>query len=188
MKNFIKAYTYTLVPSAIVIILGFILFYTTQFSLNKSISLGTLHGFVATIILNIIPTFIMLDKIKKNLKTQSLKNNNSIQQRQSLEKTEIMQDRKDTHLNYSLYLLLDFEKAFDLSINSIIKQSLGTVLKHDKNRGFVSVRASHQTIDFEVKPLTRHTAKLDIKAQQNNKTLQEILTYIKTKEASFLQY
>jgi len=189
MKNFIRAYTYTLVPTAIVVILGFVLFYLTQFSLSKSASLGTLHGFVVTLVLNIIPAFILIDKNKKNIKTKTkTRNNDIIKKQKNLQKTDIRQNKKEPNTKYSLYLLLDSQKAFDLSINAIIKQSLGTILNHDKHRGFLSVRAAYQTIDFEVKPLTRHTAKVDIKAQKDNETLHSILSYIKNKELSFLNY
>jgi len=190
MKNFIRTYTYTLVPTAILIIIGFIIFYSTQFSLNKSISLGTLHGFMAAIILNIIPAFVMLDKLKyKSTKSTKSTKTQTLQNRQDLsKKVELKTNEKDTSTNHSLYLLLDFEKSFDLSIDSILRQSLGTILKHDKHRGFISVRAAYQTIDFELKPLTRHTAKVDIKAQKDNETLHSILSYIKNKERSFLNY
>jgi len=87
-----------------------------------------------------------------------------------------------------MYLLLDKEMAFDLSIESITQQSIGSLLSSNKHRGAFSVRTEHQTIDFEVQPLTRHTSKLNIKAQKQNDTFNDILTYIKNKEASLITY
>jgi len=176
MKNFIRAYTFTLVPMAIVLISALSIYYATQFSLNKSISLGTLQGFIASIILNFIPAFLMLDRFDNKPKVQK------VQKKSQEEKIDGLSTE------HSLYLLLDCEKTFDLIINSILKQYLGTILSHDKHRGFLSARTLHQTINFEIKKLTRHTSKIEIKAQKANKTLKSILTYIKDKEKAYLQY
>jgi len=179
MKNFIRAYTYTLVPTAVIVIFGFILFYSAQFSLNKSISLGTIHGFLATLAVNLLSASMILHKVtsktQKSNKTRSRSRN-------------VDDEIEGLGTQHSLYLLLDCEKAFDLIINSIIKQSLGSVLSHDKHRGFLSARTLHQTIKFEIKRLTRHTSEINIKAQKHNDTLKTILTYIKDKEKAYLQY
>jgi len=193
MKKFIKAYTFTLTPTAMIVIIASIAYYTTQLSFNKAISIGTLNGFIIAGIINIIPaiiTFRKIDKVSQTKPKKKQKRKKDITQKtnQSQQHSQISSNQNNQHKIYSLYLLLDKEKAFDLSINSIVNQSLGSILNKDHHRGIISARTAHQIINFNIQSLTRHTAKVEINAQQDNNTLKDILTYIKQKESSFITY
>jgi hypothetical protein len=197
MKNFFRAYTFSLTPTAILSIAGAIFYYTTQFSINKAISIGTLNGFMIALIINILPAFIILSRLDKPAKVSKRKQKiktkdkdkqplKTINQSNNIQNTP--KKIKNSHTIHSLYLLLDKEKALDLSIDAILNQSLGTILDKEPKRGFVSARTAHQIINFNIQPLTRHTAKVEIDAQQNNTTLNKILNYIKQKESFYLNY
>jgi len=188
MKKFLQAYSYTLVPIVGLIIIMFIIYYSTQFSIEKAIRIGTLYGFLLGIVVNILPASIVFVKLN-NYKPE----NNVKKHHKKVSKSE--QDSLSTNVPKSqasfmqeLYIIMDKEMAFDMSLQSILEQSLGTLLNTNKHRGVFSVRTKHQTMDFEIQQLTRHTSKINIKAQKRNDTFDKILNYIKSKELSMLTY
>jgi hypothetical protein len=191
MKNFIRAYTFTLVPTTALIIAIFIAYYTTIFSINRAINLGILYGFISGLAINLIPAISMMSKINNMV----IKDKKKEQEKELIEKVkEQNTSSTSNHLlssknsEQSLYLLLNREQTFDLFTNIIIENSLGTILNSDPRHGILSVRTEHQTINFDIKPLTRHTARADIKAQKYNLNLQKILQVVKEKERSYLNY
>ena len=187
MKSFLRAYNYTLVPVVGLIIVLFIVYYTTQFPVEKAMRIGTLYGFLVGIVFNILPALIVLVKLNSNAKRESEVDDSKTTSREKHIPTTKMPKVQASFVQ-ELYLLMDREMAFDVSLQSILEQSLGTLLNTNKHRGLFSVRTEHQTMDFEIQPLTRHTSKVNIKAQRRNDTFDSILQYIKTKEASILTY
>ena len=173
MKNFIQAYIFTLVPTTMLSIISFSLYYYfNQFSFSKSMSIGTLQGFVIALVLNILPALVLWYKTNHNTQPKIKENN----------------QKNNIDLQYSLYILLDYEKAFELVINAIGKQSVGKILNSDKHKGILFVKTKYQTIKFKINKLTRHTAEIRLQTQQDTNILQDILFYIKDKEKAYLQY
>ena len=187
MNNFLRAYNFTLIYVAGLSILGFIGYYSMDFPLEKATKIGTLYGFMVGVVVNIIPAFLVMLRLNKELETPQVEPKKAKQPLKK-EHTNVPNNTLSISAIKEMYLLLDKEMAFDLSIESITQQSIGSLLSSNKHRGAFSVRTEHQTIDFEVQPLTRHTSKLNIKAQKQNDTFNDILTYIKNKEASVLTY
>jgi hypothetical protein len=187
MNNFLRAYNFTLIYVAGLSILGFIGYYSMDFPIEKAVKIGTLYGFMVGVVANIIPAFLVMLRLNKELETPQ---NDIKKAKQPLKKehTNVPNNTLSISAIKEMYLLLDKEMAFDVSLQSVLEQSLGTLLNSNKHRGSFSVRTEHQTIDFEILPLTRHTSKVNIKAQKQNDTFNDILTYIKNKEASVLTY
>jgi hypothetical protein len=188
MSNFLRAYNLTLIYVAGLTILGFIGYYSMEFPIAKASSIGTLYGFMVGVVLNIIPAFFVALKLKKETTSPKKTVSKSQKRQPKKEHTNVHQKPLSSSFIKEMYLLLDKEMAFDVALQSILNQSLGTLLNTNKHRGAFSVRTAHQTIDFEIQPLTRHTSKVNIKAQKQNDTFKDILKYIKEKEASVLTY
>jgi hypothetical protein len=187
MSNFLRAYNLTLIYVAGLTILGFIGYYSLEFSIAKASRIGTLYGFIIGVVLNIIPALFVAKRIKQDENMQQT--TTSTQKKQfPKEHTNVSQKPTSSSFIKEMYLLLDKEMAFDVALQSILNQSLGILLNTNKHRGAFSVRTTHQTIDFEIQPLTRHTSKVNIKVQKQNDTFKDILKYIKEKEASILTY
>jgi hypothetical protein len=187
MNNFLRAYNITIIYVAGLTILGFIGYYSLEFPIAKASRIGTLYGFVVGIILNIIPAFFIMLKFKK--KSHLL---TTPQKSQKSQKVSSTPTTKKTPLSSSIikevYLLLDKDMAFDISLQSVLEQSLGKLLDKNKNKGIFSIKTDYQRIDFEILPLTKHTSKLTIKPQTYNYTVLQILSFIKNKEVSLLSY
>jgi hypothetical protein len=193
MNNFLRAYNITIIYVSGLTILGFIGYYSLDFPIAKASRIGTLYGFAVGVVLNIIPAFYIMLKLNKESQPSTIPQKSKKSQKpKKPQKASSTPTTKKAPLSSSImkemYLLLDKEMAFDVSLHSILDQSLGTLLNTNKHRGTFSVRTAHQVIDFEVYPLTRHTSKLNIKAQKQNDTFNNILSYIKNKESSILTY
>jgi len=193
MKNFLRAYNYTLVPvvGILIVLCSAYIHFTKQIPIDKAFKLGTLYGFFIGIATNVVAAWIVLWKLNHPSKQKTLRKTNTKSQNQR-ELTKVTPTRiRNTQINTFLkemYLLVDKEMAFDISLDTIVENSFGTPTDTNKHRGTFSVRTKKQTIDFEVQPLTRHTSKLNIKAQKHNETFTSILSGIKAKEFSILSY
>jgi len=187
MNNFLSAYTFTLIYVVGLSILGFIGYYSIDFPIEKAARIGTLYGFMVGIVVNIIPAFLLLFRLNKELETPR---NNNKKAKQPPKKEYINMPNKSisSYVTKEMYLLLDKEMAFDLSVESVTQQSVGSLLSGNKHKGLFSVKTEYQTIDFEIQSLTRHTSKINIKTQKHNDAFRDILTYIKKREASLLAY
>jgi len=187
MNNFFRAYNFTLIYVAGLSILGFVGYYSMDFPIENATKIGTLYGFMVGVVVNIIPAFLVMLRLNKESEAPQVEPKKAKQPLKK-EHTNVPNNTLSKSAIKEMYLLLDKEMAFDLSLQSVLEQSLGILLNSNKYRGSFSVKIEHQTIDFEIQPLTRHTSKLNIKAQKQNDTFNDILTYIKNKEASLLAY
>jgi len=200
MKDFIRAYNYTLVPivGLLIALCTIYIHITQQIPLEKAIKLGTLYGFFIGIVLNILAAYMLLRKIQqpsipKDTKEKSkfeLKADNEEQEQEEIVSVipNILQNNAVTNFLKEMYLLVDKDMAFDISLQAIMEHSLGKPSNTNKHRGTFSIRINNQTIDFEIMQLTRHTSKINIQTQHKSKVLLDIIRYIKEREFSILAY
>jgi len=192
MRDFLRAYNYTLVPvvGVLVFLCSVYIHFSQQISIEKAIKLGTLYGFFIGLVVNIFAGAILLWRVTHPSKTKSkkrTKQSKNARELSTVTPTKIPNTQVSTFLK-EMYLLVDKEMAFDISLQAIMEHSLGTPSDTNKHRGFFSLRTKNQTIDFEIQPLTRHTSKLNIKTQKRSDVFDKILKYIKEKELSILSY
>ncbi len=84
---------------------------------------------------------------------------------------------------------MDKDLAFEVALFSIIDQNLGdAATKETKEKNSITLRTYNESIQIITTELTRHTAQIVIKGLKNSQEMQRIISYIKEKEYSFLQY
>jgi len=193
MKNFLRAYNYTLVPVVgVFIALCSVYIHLTQgLVLDKALKLGTIYGFFIGLVSNVLAASLLLWKIKHKAEQEEKakeKEKIKIQKEKPKVSPTRIPNNAISHIVKEMYLLVDKDMAFDISLQTIIDYALGKPTETNKHRGVFSVRTKDQTIDFEIQPLTRHTAKLNIKSQKQNEVLSDIIRYIKERESSLLSY
>jgi len=173
-------------PISIVIALAAVVYFSLSYDLSKAIKLGILYGvmigfpvtFIASLVLNI--TRKMKPVVEDVSDTLPEHTDSEI---------EFSSSNRRTPIEQKLMLLMDKKLAFDVARFSIIDQNLGkTTTKESKEKCTISLRTQNETIQIISTSLTRHTSQIVLKAAENSQELQKIITYIKQKEHSFLQY
>ena len=193
MNDFFRAYNYTLIYTSGITILSFIGFYATKLPITQASSIGILYGFLLGATINIIPAIFIFFKLKKpkqidnkeeviQKSTSSQKADNLYQESPDANKTESISTLKE------IYFLANPELTYDILIDIINKLSFGNIINENQTKLLFSLKTEHQIIDFEIRPLTRHTTKINIKLQKSNDSSNNLISYIKQREYSLLNY
>lgn len=201
MRAFRNLFLTLVVPIVGLFTLAASILFSINFNLEKGIKLGILSGVIGGVVFSILITLTLLSLRKIRQVTQK-------KQKEHLEKSKLFMKRKtvvnhmeDTENNpalktptanksidQKLILLMDKELAFEVSLYAITDQNIGKVSNKDKYKNSIVINAQDETIILSVKSLTRHTSEVFINAIPNSKNVQKIISYIKEKELSFLDY
>ncbi len=177
MRAFINLFLSILIPLSILSIIASIGYFSLNYDLSKAIKLGMLSGAMVGIGLSFIVAIALF--IKRLLQKTHIKKKNE---------PVIVHEGSNGPIDTSLLLLMDRELAFEVALHSIIDQDIGEVTKGDKQKGTISIHTPEQLINIAVSKLTKHTARIELKADTYSKGVQKIIEYLKLKEHSFLQY
>ena len=91
-------------------------------------------------------------------------------------------------IDQTVMLLMDQELAYEVTLNAIKYHSLGNVNLNDISKNTILIKNKKESLKITFTAPTKHTAKVAIKTDSNTKSVQKIITYLKEKEHSFLQY
>jgi len=205
MKNILNLFLTLSMPLSILFTAIAIVYYSIDFEFSKSIKLGILTGVLMSIILSVVLTPIILvlrtlrlKKIKKemlspvhNKNTKPLKQKATIYEKKTTSpyRNEIIEttDKPDS-IEEKLMLLMDKDLAYEVSLASIHQQNIGDIIYQNKEEGILLVRTEDREIKMAVSPLTKHTAQVIITTTIDNSNMKNIISILKEKEHSFLQY
>ena len=178
MKPFINLFLSIGLPISSLFVVASTIYYSLNYDLDKSIKLGVLTGFFLGIGFSglIASVLFLMQKVRA-------KHSQRIE-----EEYDIVPEIKDGPVDQKLILLMDKELAFEVAIYSIIDQAIGEVNKGNKRKGTISISTPEQMIDIAVSSLTKHSSKIEVKADKYNTSVEQIIHYLKMKEHSFLQY
>ena len=179
MRAFINLFISISVPISALFIIAAIGYFTLSYDLNKAIKLGMLSGVMIGLGTSLLLAVALF--IKREIQAmQNVKRGENVPMAENVASTGPV----DT----SLMLLMDKELAFEVALHSIIDQHIGEVNKGDKKKGTISIHTPEQFINIAISTLTKHSVRVELKADTYSKNVQQIINYIKTKEHSFLQY
>jgi mannitol-specific phosphotransferase system IIBC component len=184
MRAYIRIFMNLLMPiSAIVTILA-IAYFSVNYDFNKAMKLGVLSGVLIGFVISFIGALILLVmRVKKPSVQES-----DIGQEHTNVNTKPSSNNK-TPVEQKLMLLMDKKVAFDVALFAIAEQNLGDIkTKETQEKCTITLRTQDQTIQIITTSLTRHTAQIILQASKNSEEIQKIISYIKEKEHSFLQY
>ena len=185
MRAYIRIFMNLLMPiSAIVTILS-IAYFSLNYDFNKAMKLGVLSGVLIGFVISFIGSLILL---VMRIKKPSVQESDRVQEHTNVNTTS-SSSNSQTSVEQKLMLLMDKKLAFDVALFAIADQDLGDIkTKETQEKCTITLRTQDQTVQLITTSLTRHTAQIILKASKNSEEIQKIISYIKEKEHSFLQY
>ncbi len=178
MKAFLNLFLSLLLPIVALFIALATAYYTLQYDFSKALRVGTVLGVLLGIIFSVLMAAVLLF-MRKARAIQYAKNN---------PESTIMHEDDNGAINKKFMLLMDKEMSFNVLLQSVIDQMVGEVGKGNERKGTMTIYTPEQSIDIAVDTLTKHTAQVNIRADQYSDAVKAIINYTKLKEHSFLQY
>ncbi|PTB83701.1 hypothetical protein C9926_01505 [Sulfurovum lithotrophicum] len=208
MRAYFHLFFGLLVPLSGLFIVASIIYYNADYNFTKSLRIGVLSGFFIAIVVSFFTAILLLimragkQPQKSILRKQNrhhstaLKNSKpqessaSVDSASPLHTTAIpsLDSTENKTVKQRIMLLMDRELAFEVAIHAISEQKIGTITENLTGFRHISVLNNNEVLHLEISPLTRHTSQVVIESQVNSKAAKKIITYIKEKEHSFLQY
>lgn len=191
MRAFIHIFLGLLMPVSLLVSILLTLFFTFEYSFTQAMSLGVLYGIFAGIMVTVILS-LALQLLRSEEKNVQDKINTEEKDTEENEKPLQVNPSTDPTINKSmdhgLMLLMNKELTFELILSMSKKQVKRSITTHNVNKGSIEIKIHEEVISIAVSPLTEHTSNVVIKGIHNSKYIQDIISFIKEKEHSFLQY
>jgi len=178
MKALINLFLSIILPISTLFIIISIIYFSINYDLDEALKLGILAGFIIGLSFSVIMSGVLL--IMRKVRTKHMQ--------MTQPDSHIRHESTNDPIDEKLILLMDKELAFEVAIYSIIDQNIGEVTKGSKHEGTIDIYTPEQMIGLSISPLTKHTSQLEVKADSFNTSVQQIISYLKLKEQSFLQY
>ncbi len=199
MRPFIHLYFALLLPISLLIALLFIFYFTLEYNLTQSITLGILYGLFAGVFVTfiVVIAIVLLRKSQNNMlakfKIIKKENVNVNDEEDEQPQTESSLDPKINEnvkkdMDHKLMLLMNKELTFGIILTMIKKQIAHSITKHNIDKGNINIKIHGEIISISITTLTKHTSQVKINGINNSKHIQNIVSFLKEKEHSFLQY
>ena len=195
MQKFINLFLTLVLPVSILFIILASIYFSMSFEMNKAIKLGILTGVLGGAGFSALMASVLLvmRKIRHNAhqkekiypKNDPEKVKTNANSDTASEKTVYPADKP---IDQKFMLLMDKELAFEVALHAIMDQNIGEISNADKNKRSIMIHATNETITLSITSLTKHTSEVLITATPNSKNVQNIISYLKEKELSFLEY
>jgi uncharacterized membrane protein len=198
MRAFLHLFFGLLIPlSALFMVVSF-LYFSTGYNFTKAMRQGVLYGFFIAIVISLFIALLLF--IMRNMKKMTSQISPTKKQSddvvQSVKKdiklnSNSSAETRPSHSNgdneYKLMLLMDKALAFEVSLYAISEENIGTASLGNSLEE-IKIHTNHGIIHLTISTLTRHTSKIVIHAKHDSEEINKLITYIKEKELSFLQY
>lgn len=185
MRAYMHIFFNLLMPISLIVTLGSVVYFSLNYDFSKALKLGILFGVLIGFILSFIGSLILLVMRGRN----PLGKEPDTVHENTIVNSQTAPSNSKTPIEQTLMLLMDKKLAFDVALFAIIDQNLGDIkTKESQEKCTITLRTQDETIQIITTSLTRHTAQIVLKAAQNSGELQKVISYIKEKEHSFLQY
>ncbi len=196
MKKFINLFLTIVIPVNLLFFLLASIYFLINFEFSKAIKLGILAGVLSGTAFSVIMTFTLLIMRKINVRAQEKKekkkpkNHNSPIEENHIDKplTKTVESEKVSNATDTFILLMDQELAYEVALYAVKDQDIGEITKSEKAKGSMTILSAGDSITLSITAVTRHTSKVAINVIPNNQNIQKLISYIKEKEHSFLDY
>jgi len=202
MRSYFQLFFSLLVPLSGLFVIVAVLYLKIDHELTKAIRLGVLVGFLLAVSLSLVlPIFLLIMRRSKHTQQKRKKRKHkakiaSMQQSltdslplakkvvDSLDPIELI----DTSIVQTIMLLMDKELALDVAYYAISEEKIGTLTENKNEESHITVKNGEDIIELTITSLTRHTSQVKVLSKSKSASTKKILTYMKQKEYSFLQY
>ncbi len=191
MKSFKNLFLTIVIPISILFTILAIIYFSMSFDMNKAVKLGLIDGVIGGILFSILITAVLLvmrhiratayQKRQTKLQEHVAEEKEKIKHVQALEQTSSSADKK-------FMLLMDKELTFEVVLRAVMDQNIGEISNANKDEKCIIIHAANENLALSVTSLTQHTSEVLISAMPQSKNVQNIISYIKEKEYSFLDY
>ena len=199
MRPLIHLYFAFLLPVSLVIALFFIFYFTIEYNITQSITLGILYGLFTGVFVTfiVVIAIVLLRKSQNNFlaKFKITEKENKIDEKAEETEQESSPDPKikekehvQEEMGPRLMLLMNKELTFGIILTIIKKQITHSITKHNIDKGSINIKINGEIISISITALTKHTTQVKINGINNEKHIQSIVSFLKEKEHSFLQY
>ncbi len=183
MRAFFQLFFGLLITLSILFIVAAVIYFRVDYDFTKSLRLGVLSGFFIAIIVSFfIALLLTLMRGGKTPQKSILK-----RKRRSRQSTKISDSKDDKSMEQKIILLMDKELALEVLFHAINHQHMVILTQSQNKEESISIMIEGE-IKLSINKLTRHTSQLVITSNTDANDIKEIITYMKTRELSFLQY
>ena len=205
MRNYFNLFLTLVMPVSILLTAVATVYFSMNYEFTKAIKLGTLAGAMTgisfSLILALIITivrFVRMYHIRAKLKSNESPIRNSPVQIDPTIYTKKYQKMKDTSeidapqesdsIEEKIMLLMDKELAYEVSLDAINHKNIGDIIHQNKSEGSILLRSRNEEIKILITSLTKHTSQVLITSTIDNSNMKNIISTLKEKEHSFMQY
>ncbi len=179
-------------PISMIITIVSVAYFSVDYNFTKAMKLGVLSGVLLGLGISFIATLFLLITRKVGKPAQeTMKVHQEINHKikKTDQKTKDVPVEIPNSIEHKLMLLMDKKLGFEVALHAITDQKIGEITtKETKENSMIILHTPEETMQISITPLTRHTAQVILKTERNSKYDQKIISYIKEKEHSFLQY
>lgn len=205
MKNYFTIFFTLVMPISILFTAIATVYFSMNFDFTKAIKLGILAGVMSGVSFSLLMALLILiarviNSYKRTkptyaspsaeIKAPVTLNPTLYEKKHQSSQENILQNTKSSAsiVEEKLMLLMDKGIAFEVSLNSINSIKIGDIIQQDKSEGFILLQSKDEEIKINISTLTRHTAQVLISSSRDNNNIKNIITMLKEKEHSFMQY
>ena len=211
MRAYIHLFFGLLIPLSALFVIASIGYFTIDYDFTKAIRLGVVTGIMTSLAVSFVTSiFLQIKrliqnrtlspkkaKMKANIKSDTKKikkarirktKKDNLQTEEEAETESTPENETGKSISQKVMLLMDQELAFEVTLNAITYHTLGKVNTNDSSKGVILIKNKKESLKIIITALTKHTANVEIETQGNSKSIQKIISYLKEKEHSFLQY
>ena len=200
MRAYIQLFLTLLLPLSILFVLASIGYFTFNYDFSKAIKLGVLLGVLIGIGMSLIIAFALLI-LRRIQKKETLANREKPEstthaEREPIERTKTIKasnnpkQKQDNGLKKEIkcMLLMDSALTFQVLLNAVNDEKVCTITASNPQKGTLTIQTKKGIIQTTISSLTQHTSQLMLVAENHGKEVQKLISHIKEKEHSFLQY
>ena len=205
MRVYINIFLTLVMPLSIIFTIISIIYFSSSFDFDKAMKLGILAGFLSSVAFSFLLSLIIIiiRTIRRYQFTSLIKSKEYNKVTIPIQKNPTIYQKKNqtidyTHLNASegntaaivetFMLLMDVDLAYEVSLASLEKNEIADTINENKKKKSIHLRAGNEEIYIKISSLTRHTSQVLISSNINKDTIKKIITLLKEKEHSFIQY
>jgi mannitol-specific phosphotransferase system IIBC component len=206
MRAYLHLFFGLLIPLSALFIVISIFYFKTDYDFTKSLRLGVLTGVMLSLAVSFVTSiFLQIKRLIENrtlspkkakIKAKIRSDKNKIKKtKKSTTATEdeeetdsISQNKTAKSMSQKIMLLMDQELAYEVALNAITYHTLGKIRTSETTKGMIDVKSKKEALRIIITSLTKHTSQVEIESDKNTKSTEKIISYLKEKEHSFLQY
>lgn len=198
MRSFINIFLTLIMPMSILFTASATVYYSTSFIFSKAIRLGTITGVLGGITLAFVIAFILAIVRTIRVKGEKISTsidivpNPTIYEKKSksveINSTNTVKEHKSQISEKRFTLLMNKELVYEVSLNTINQNNFASIINENKDDGSILLHIDKEQISIKINSLTRHTSEVFIYGNQNNSYIQTIISTLKEKEHSFIQF